>query len=78
MVDLPTEDENGIEVEQKSISSETLVEVEGGELPESLATEKIDEPMEEKPGVIPPPGSGQKIYEYDPYLEAHRAHLDYR
>lgn len=78
VVDLPTEDENGIEVEQNSISSETLVEVEGGELPESLATEKIDEPMEEKPGVIPPPGSGQKIYEYDPYLEAHRAHLDYR
>ncbi|KAG0490708.1 hypothetical protein HPP92_007571 [Vanilla planifolia] len=27
---------------------------------------------------IPPPGSGQKIYEIDPYLQNHRAHLDYR
>ncbi|XP_039125047.1 LOW QUALITY PROTEIN: 1,4-alpha-glucan-branching enzyme 2-2, chloroplastic/amyloplastic-like [Dioscorea cayenensis subsp. rotundata] len=70
--------DGAIGVEQQSFASETLVEVEGGELPESLATVKIDEPMEEKLGVIPPPGSGQKIYEYDPQLEAHRAHLDYR
>lgn len=28
--------------------------------------------------VIPPPGNGQRIYELDPYLKAHRDHLDYR
>lgn len=27
---------------------------------------------------IPPPGSGQKIYEIDPLLRGHREHLDYR
>ena len=27
---------------------------------------------------IPPPGSGQRIYEIDPYLLAHKGHLDYR
>lgn len=33
---------------------------------------------EEKPRCIPPPGSGQRIYEIDPHLLGHRAHLDYR
>ncbi|CAL5350783.1 unnamed protein product [Camellia sinensis] len=27
---------------------------------------------------IPPPGTGQKIYEIDPLLRSHREHLDYR
>lgn len=27
---------------------------------------------------IPPPGTGQRIYEIDPILKAHREHLDYR
>ncbi|KAA0043906.1 1,4-alpha-glucan-branching enzyme 2-2 [Cucumis melo var. makuwa] len=27
---------------------------------------------------IPPPGSGQRIYDIDPYLSSHRGHLDYR
>ena len=30
------------------------------------------------PRVIPPPGEGQRIYDLDPYLKGHRAHLDYR
>ncbi|KAL1545731.1 1,4-alpha-glucan branching enzyme [Salvia divinorum] len=28
--------------------------------------------------IIPPPGSGQRIYEIDPMLSNHRQHLDYR
>lgn len=32
----------------------------------------------EKLRVIPPPGTGQRIYEIDPYLKDHQAHLDYR
>ena len=27
---------------------------------------------------IPPPGTGQRIYEIDPALNVHRRHLDYR
>ncbi|KAG5055660.1 hypothetical protein JHK85_008170 [Glycine max] len=33
---------------------------------------------EVKPKIIPPPGAGQKIYEIDPSLLAHREHLDFR
>lgn len=43
----------------------------------SQANETIEK-VEEKPRFIPPPGSGQRIYEIDPSLEGHRAHLDYR
>ncbi|CAK8544033.1 unnamed protein product [Lathyrus sativus] len=32
----------------------------------------------DKPKIIPPPGAGQKIYEIDPLLQAHRQHLDFR
>lgn len=27
---------------------------------------------------IPPPGTGQRIYEIDPFLKEHHEHLDYR
>ena len=36
------------------------------------------EAVRTKPRVVPPIGTGQKIYEIDPMLAAHRAHLDYR
>lgn len=34
--------------------------------------------FEVKPKIIPPPGTGQKIFEIDPFLQAHRQHLDFR
>lgn len=34
--------------------------------------------MTDKPREIPPPGKGQRIYEIDPMLEGHKAHLEYR
>lgn len=36
------------------------------------------EKLEEKQRNIPPHATGQRIYEIDPLLKAHRAHLDYR
>lgn len=33
---------------------------------------------EDKPKIIPPPGTGQKIYEIDSFLKAHSQHLDFR
>lgn len=33
---------------------------------------------ESKPRSIPPPGSGQRIYDIDPSLAGFRQHLDYR
>lgn len=44
-------------------------------------SDKVDnllEDVKEKRKIIPPPGTGQKIYEIDPYLKEYRAHLDYR
>lgn len=32
----------------------------------------------DKPKIIPPPGTGQKIYEIDTFLQPHRQHLDFR
>lgn len=37
-----------------------------------------EEVVEEKSRVIPPPGDGQRIYEIDPMLGGHKAHLEYR
>lgn len=34
--------------------------------------------LEDRPKVVPPPGSGQRIYEIDPLLNNYREHLDYR
>lgn len=40
---------------------------------------KVNIPSDEaKPKTIPRPGAGQKIYEIDPSLLAHREHLDFR
>ncbi|RYR53139.1 hypothetical protein Ahy_A06g028110 isoform B [Arachis hypogaea] len=36
------------------------------------------ESEEARPKIIAPPGTGHKIYEIDPSLQAHRAHLDFR
>ncbi|KAF5747820.1 Starch branching enzyme 2.1 isoform 1 [Tripterygium wilfordii] len=36
------------------------------------------EENEARPRSVPPPGTGQKIYEIDPTLNDHRGHLDYR
>ena len=42
------------------------------------STKVKTERHEVKPRTIPPPGTGQKIYEVDPSLQGHRQHLDFR
>lgn len=49
--------------EKTSISSEKKVKIVGDEV---------------KPKVIPPPGTGKRIYDIDPSLLGHREHLDFR
>nr|QNR00776.1 starch branching enzyme [Canna indica] len=39
---------------------------------------RTKEAVEEKPRFVPPPGTGQRIYEIDPSLKGHRSHLDNR
>lgn len=68
--------EDKAEAEQESVTSE-LIDLENADQEEDQADES-DEILETKPRVVPPPGSGQRIYEIDPMLEGHRAHLDYR
>ncbi|URE11331.1 Alpha amylase, C-terminal all-beta domain [Musa troglodytarum] len=43
----------------------------------SRAIKRIEE-VQEKPRFVPPPGTGQRIYEIDPSLKGYRGHLDYR
>ncbi|CAA6660717.1 unnamed protein product [Spirodela intermedia] len=65
-----------LQAEQESVTSE-LTLLEEADQEEDQADES-DESLETKPRSVPPPGSGQRIYEIDPMLEGHRAHLDYR
>ncbi|KAF6148030.1 hypothetical protein GIB67_024205 [Kingdonia uniflora] len=53
---------------------------ESGSLNASIPLQVKDtgERIASKQRSIPPPGSGQKIYEIDPLLKNHREHLDYR
>lgn len=60
----------------KVVDDEALVE----ETPEPLEGTSSTETVETIPikRSIPPPGSGQRIYEIDPYLISYQQHLDYR
>ncbi|KAJ4753330.1 hypothetical protein LUZ62_087735 [Rhynchospora pubera] len=74
--------ETSAPVEEEEAKTE-IVET-GGDITSS--TEEVttgeesmsEEVVEEKPRVVPPPGDGQRIYQYDPMLEGHRGHLEYR
>ncbi|OAY64393.1 1,4-alpha-glucan-branching enzyme 1, chloroplastic/amyloplastic [Ananas comosus] len=51
---------------------------EGGKESVTSQAKNSVEVVEEKPRSIPPPGNGQRIYDIDPLLRGHHAHLDYR
>jgi len=51
------------QAEKTSVSTKKRVKVEGDEV---------------KPKIIPPPGTGRKIFEIDPLLQGYRDHLDFR
>ncbi|XP_020586593.1 1,4-alpha-glucan-branching enzyme 1, chloroplastic/amyloplastic-like isoform X2 [Phalaenopsis equestris] len=56
-----------------SMSSESINEMQSGGNPVDKSSQSFEEPNK-----YIPPGSGQRIYEIDPYLQGHREHLDYR
>lgn len=78
---LSIKDDSKIEAGQTPMSSEVMddeIMNEGAKQSVHSQANQTIEKVEEKPRFIPPPGSGQRIYEIDPCLEGHRGHLDYR
>ncbi|KAJ0087820.1 hypothetical protein Patl1_32398 [Pistacia atlantica] len=73
---LKMEDEEKVEIEE-TVSASTFVEP-SFPLQEKVSTEESEAETEVRPGSIPPPGRGQRIYEIDPTLTGFRQHLDYR
>ncbi|KAK1300227.1 hypothetical protein QJS10_CPB13g01652 [Acorus calamus] len=93
VIGLPMENEDDIKTDQPSAASSALnVDGEGKiDADETSATtESVTEEVKNetipssdggihvKPRTIRPPGTGQRIYEIDPLLKAHKGHLDYR
>jgi len=59
-------------------SSPVDVDIPAKKTPVSVG-KKVKIPSDEAtPKTIPPPGAGQRIYDIDPSLLAHREHLDFR
>lgn len=88
--DLTMKDENKYNVDEAASSYREVGDDKGSVMPSSLVDVKTDAQAKktsvhsdkkvktDKPKVIPPPGAGQKIYEIDTFLQAHRQHLDFR
>ncbi|CAL9102190.1 unnamed protein product [Musa acuminata var. zebrina] len=75
------EDNIELEAGQTSISSALIGEEsmnQGDKSSVSSQAKEEVEDVEEKPRFVPPPGTGQRIYEIDPSLKGYRVHLDYR
>lgn len=81
------------DIDSQTIEAHEKTKEETDQDPQSLPVDNIDGdqapleeisiPSENKKAEttvrsIPPPGSGQRIYDIDPYLSSHRGHLDYR
>lgn len=67
--DLVSEEKVDPDAEQTIVASPIISEV-------SKDEENVE--VEGRPKSIPPPGSGQRIYEIDPTLKGFSGHLDYR
>ncbi|RRT55429.1 hypothetical protein B296_00048464 [Ensete ventricosum] len=75
------EDNIELEAGKTSISSELIGEErmnQGDKSSVSSQAKEEVENVEEKLRFVPPPGTGQKIYEIDPSLWGYRGHHDYR
>ncbi|KAL5807547.1 hypothetical protein ACOSQ4_030280 [Xanthoceras sorbifolium] len=83
---LQMEDDERVEIdEQDHVSSSVASGDENAQSEEpsvplqgKVSTKKSEAKTEVKPRSVPPPGTGQKIYEIDPTLARYREHLDYR
>jgi 1,4-alpha-glucan branching enzyme len=61
-----------------SVVSSSLVDVNTDAQVKKTSVHSDKKVKIDKPKIIPPPGTGQKIYEIDPFLEPYRQHLDFR
>ncbi|PIA39220.1 hypothetical protein AQUCO_02700415v1 [Aquilegia coerulea] len=73
--------DKNVDDEEETVSVNLVSEI--GELEGARASNDLDAVKSGKAfrttkRSIPPPGTGKKIYQIDPYLETHRPHLDYR
>ncbi|KAL5976399.1 hypothetical protein ACLOJK_020730 [Asimina triloba] len=75
LAELPTEDEVKMDDEKGFVSSESAVHDTIDSIPPST---QEDSESAVKQRAIPPPSTGQKIYEIDPLLRGFQSHLDYR
>jgi 1,4-alpha-glucan branching enzyme len=75
-----TSDYSQFDGEKDSVASPAAVEdVKAKDLESSGLTNDISKENDMvRERSIPPPGTGQRIYEIDPLLRSHREHLDYR
>lgn len=63
--------------DESECSSEVVLDEETSDPMEGTSSNEKYEARRVK-RTIPPPGAGKRIYDIDPYLTAHREHLDYR
>lgn len=77
----PTSGYNEVNDEQESASSSLVGDDGRAQSEDSSAridgTKSIEKDAA-RPRTIPPPGTGQRIYEIDPLLNSHHEHLNYR
>lgn len=60
----------------QSTDDKVLIEESPGPLKGTASTKKVETKKIKRS--IPPPGTGEKIYEIDPTLNGYRQHLEYR
>ena len=80
-INKPTNDCSKVDENQDSVHSDLIDnddKVQGAEKAITLSGTGTIKKEEARPKSIPPPGTGQRIYEIDPFLRGYREHLDYR
>lgn len=71
------EDVDGVTMEDEKIEDEAISSLDVGSVDDETPS-PLEATASTATKTIPPPGTGQKIYEIDPLLKGFRDHLDYR
>ncbi|XP_034694884.1 1,4-alpha-glucan-branching enzyme 1, chloroplastic/amyloplastic-like isoform X4 [Vitis riparia] len=80
-INKPTNDCSKVDENQDFVHSDLIDKddkVQGAEKAVTLPGTGTIKKEEARPKSIPPPGTGQRIYEIDPFLRGYREHIDYR
>ena len=78
-INKPTNDCSKVDENQVSVHSENQDDkAQGAVKSVTLPGTGMIKKEEARPKSIPPPGTGQRIYEIDPLLKGYCEHLDYR